>query len=109
MPENESAQPGTTDSRAAADGDQRTGPVNETNRKQENEPPQQDWKWLYSSNLVQYRYNKDNRELAIIFHGNRMYRFQGVDEATADGLGTAGSAGHYFNTKIKGRFPFSHG
>jgi KTSC domain len=71
------------------------------------EPPQADWKWLYSSNLVQYYYNKDTKELAIIFHGNRLYRFRGVPQDVADGLGTAASAGKYFNTKIKGRYPFS--
>lgn len=106
--ESENARPGTTDSRAEAEGDQRTAPTDETEKKQD-EPPQQEWKWLYSSNLVQYHYNKDDKELAIIFHGNRLYRFRGVPEDVANGLGTAGSAGHYFNTKIKGQYPFSHG
>ena len=109
MPTEGNDQPGSTDTRAEAEGDQRTGPVDETNRKQENEPPQQEWKWLYSSNLVQYHYKKDDKELAIIFHGNRLYRFRGVDAATADGLGTAGSAGSYFTKKIKGKFPFTQG
>jgi KTSC domain len=74
---------------------------------EESTPRQAEWRWLYSSNLVQSHHDKDSQELAIIFHGNRMYRFKGVPPDVAHGLETAGSAGHYFNTKIRGHYPFS--
>lgn len=106
MPADDNAQSGLTDTRAEGQGSQRTAPTDEREQKQD-DPPQQEWKWLYSSNLVQYRYRADSRTLTIIFHGNRKYTFRGVDRDTADGLGTAGSAGSYFSKNIKGKFPFS--
>jgi hypothetical protein len=102
--ESESDRPGSSDARAENEGDQKTAPTDEKEKKPE---PQQEWKWLYSSNLVQYNYDKDSKELTIIFHGNRLYHYHDVPEDVAHGLGTAASAGHYFSTKIKGKFPFS--
>jgi hypothetical protein len=105
MAENESDQPGKTDSRPAAEGDQRTGPLDDKEKKEDsNENPE--WKNLSSSNLSQYKYDKENQQLAIIFHGGRQYSFRGVDQDTADGLGTTSSPGSYFHRKIKGKFSY---
>jgi hypothetical protein len=100
-----SDQPGTTDTRAIAESDQRTGPLDETEKK--NEEPE--WKNLSSSNVTQYKYDSKTREMVIVFHGGRPYAFRGVPQDVADGLETAASAGSYVNRKIKGQYPFSHG
>jgi KTSC domain len=48
------------------------------------EPPQAEWKWHRSSNLVQYYYNEHTKVLSIIFHGDRLYRFHDVPPDVAN-------------------------
>jgi KTSC domain len=105
MATEESGQPGSTDSRAEAEGDQRSGPLDEKEKKEEGA----EWKNLSSSNVTQYKYDKNTKEMVIVFHGGRPFAYSGVDQATADGLQTAASAGSYVHKKIKGRFPFTEG
>jgi lysyl-tRNA synthetase class 2 len=56
---------------------------------------------LASSNLSSYDYNPVSQTLTITFHGNRKYSYASVPQSVADGLGSASSAGKYFNDTIK--------
>ena len=62
---------------------------------------------LSSSNLNAYRYDPDSQYLWIEFHGNRVYRYDGVPQNVADGLGSAGSPGGYFHSAIKGMYSYN--
>jgi hypothetical protein len=100
-----SDQPGSTDTRAVAEGDQRAAPTDEKEKKEEGA----EWKNLSSSNVTQYKYDKETKEMVIVYHGGRPYAYRGVPKDVADGLETSGSAGSYVNQKIRGKFPFTPG
>lgn len=63
-----------------------------------------DWTPLNSSNLYAYRYDEQTRLLQIRFVSGRTYAYKDVPQDVADGLGSAGSPGQYFNNSIKGTF-----
>ena len=56
---------------------------------------------LASSNLSSYEYDPGTQMLRITFHGGRTYGYASVPQSVADGLGSAGSPGRYFNSEIK--------
>lgn len=64
---------------------------------------------LASSNLSSYDYNPVTQRLTIVFHGGRVYTYSSVPQSIADGLGSAESAGKYFNHNIKDIFSFTPG
>jgi hypothetical protein len=62
---------------------------------------------LRSSNLAAADYDAQNDLLTITFKSGSVYRYEGVDQATYDGLLSAGSAGQYFAAVIKDGYPFT--
>jgi hypothetical protein len=62
---------------------------------------------LSSSNLSSYEYDATAEELYITFqHGGR-YKYNGISQNVADGLGEASSPGSYFQSEIKGAYGYS--
>lgn len=64
---------------------------------------------LASSNLSSYDYNPATQTLTIVFHGGRVYTYSSVPQGIADGLGSAESAGRYFNHNIKDVYELHQG
>jgi hypothetical protein len=61
-----------------------------------------------SSNVMAVEYDEAAQTLLITFvRGERQYQYQGVDAKTAEGFTVSGlTAGAYFLSSIKGRFPY---
>ena len=59
---------------------------------------------LASSNLAGYDYDPQTRVLTIQFAHGRSYRYKDVPENIADELGSADSAGKFFNDNIKNSY-----
>lgn len=59
---------------------------------------------LTSSNLAAAGYDPESRVLRIQFHNGRTYEYDNVPQHEYDGLISAGSAGQYFNSNIKGQY-----
>lgn len=60
---------------------------------------------LNSSMIERVVYDPGARLLTVTFCGGSRYRYAGVPELVYDGLTRAESAGGYFNTRVKGRYP----
>lgn len=58
-----------------------------------------------SSNVKDADYDEQTRSLTVTFRDGRSYRHSGVDKETAMEFESAPSAGSFFNSRIKGRFP----
>ena len=63
-----------------------------------------EWKQLASSNIDAMRYDPETQVLEVRFKSGKVYPYNGVDQATADGLEGAASPGSYFAQNIKGQF-----
>jgi len=61
---------------------------------------------LLSSVLSGFRYDPDRQELWLRFRTGDLYIYQTVPAHTAKALLDACSHGEYFNSAIRGRFPF---
>ena len=59
---------------------------------------------LNSSMIEKICYDEDRRSLSIWFRQTGRYVYHDVPEAIYDGLRAAGSAGRYFNERIRGRY-----
>jgi hypothetical protein len=57
-----------------------------------------------STNVLDHSYSPETGHLTVTFHGGRQYRYEGVDQKTADGLGSADSKGSFLHTHILGQF-----
>ena len=62
---------------------------------------------LQSSNLASYQYDPTAQELYISFKNGGRYKYTGVPQDVADGLGEASSPGSYFQSDIKGSYGYS--
>ena len=47
-------------------------------------------------------YDKDSQELTVEFENGRSYTYSGIPPDVWEGLVKSGSAGRYFNTRIRG-------
>ena len=61
---------------------------------------------LASSNLAGCDYDSDAQELTITFRSGSTYVYEGVARTIYDDLRTSPSPGRYFQSNIKGVFPF---
>jgi hypothetical protein len=59
-----------------------------------------------SSAIRSFTYDRERAELDVIFVTGRCYRYFTVPDYVARGFAEAFSKGRYFNTRIRGRFPF---
>jgi hypothetical protein len=59
-----------------------------------------------SSVIQSFVYDKEERRLVVRFVSGKVYRYEEVPAAIAEGFGTAASKGTYFNDVIRDRFPF---
>lgn len=57
-----------------------------------------------SSTVESHAYDPETGHLTVTFHGGRQYRYEGVDKATAHGLGKADSQGGYLHRHVIGKF-----
>ena len=64
------------------------------------------WTQLQSSNLKAFKYDPRFQKLTVSFLSGRVYAYDSVPESIADGLGSAPSAGKYFDANIKNAFTF---
>jgi hypothetical protein len=60
---------------------------------------------LNSSVITAVRYDASENFLDVEFNSGRVYRYWMVSSAVYEGLIQASSAGQYFNTEIRNRFP----
>ena len=60
-----------------------------------------------SSVIRSFEYDAPRRELRIRFQSGRRYVYRGVPEQTFRAMRAAFAKGEFFNTEIRGRFPFS--
>jgi hypothetical protein len=60
---------------------------------------------LKSSLIDRIVFDEEAHTLRILFRGARAYIYEGVPRAIYDGLAGAASAGAFFNSMIKGRYP----
>jgi len=63
-----------------------------------------EWHPVISSNVSAWKYDPRAKTLTVRFKSGREYRFGQVPQDVAEGLGTAGSAGKYFNAAIKNSY-----
>lgn len=56
------------------------------------------------SSVEGHTYLPETGHLIVTFRGGRAYRYEGVDQKTADGLKSAGSKGSFVNSHIAGQF-----
>ena len=61
---------------------------------------------LASSNLAGCDFDPEKQELMITFRSGLTYVYEGVARTIYDDLRTSPSPGRYFQTNIKGAFPF---
>ena len=61
---------------------------------------------LHSSVLAGFRYDPDGRQLWLRFQTGALFVYQMVPATLAQSLVEADSKGEYFNSAIRGRFPF---
>jgi len=59
---------------------------------------------LDSSLIRRVAFDEEARTLSIWFRDSRRYIYSGVPRAIYEALCAAGSAGRYFNARIKGRY-----
>ncbi len=60
-----------------------------------------------SSVIRSFDYRPDSAELDILFTTGRRYVYHDVPSAVVSALAAAGSKGHYFNARIRGRFRYT--
>ena len=65
-----------------------------------------DWKFVESSNLRAFRYNKSSMSLDVQFKNGSTYRYNQVPMSIAKGMENADSVGSYFAESVKGTFNF---
>lgn len=56
------------------------------------------------SSVEAHQYSPETGHLTVTFRGGRQYRYEGVDQNTADALGDAQSKGSYLQSSIIGKF-----
>ena len=61
---------------------------------------------LHSSVLAGLRYDPEGRQLWLRFRTGALYVYQMVPATVVQALVEARSQGEYFNSAIRGRFPF---
>ncbi len=59
-----------------------------------------------SSNIQAIGYDDEEEVLAIEFHSGMLYHYSGVSQTTFEELRDASSVGRYFNTNIRGDYPY---
>ena len=59
-----------------------------------------------SSNLASVGYDESTQTLEIEFNQGAVYQYSEVDKEVYDELMEADSKGKYFNSEIKGAFPY---
>jgi lysyl-tRNA synthetase class 2 len=59
-----------------------------------------------STVIRHFAYDRASAALDVMFHNGRNYRYFLVPPRVADELGEAFSKGHYFNARIRDRYPF---
>lgn len=57
-----------------------------------------------SSSVEHHHYTPETGHLIVTFRGGRRYRYEGVDQKTADEFGAADSKGSFLNSRIAGQF-----
>lgn len=57
-----------------------------------------------SSTVASHHYDPKAKHLTVTFHSGSKYRYSGVDQETADGLGKAESKGGFLHSSIIGKF-----
>lgn len=60
-----------------------------------------------SSNVIEFGYDPEARELYVRFKGGALYQYQGVPQDIYDGLMNSDSKGVFVNMAIKGYFQYS--
>jgi hypothetical protein len=57
-----------------------------------------------STNVLDHSYSPETGHLTVTFSGGRQYRYEGIDQKTADGLGSAESKGRFLHSHVIGKF-----
>jgi len=74
------------------------------------DPYQLDWIDFVSSNVDAFAYVGSTSTLYLNFHGDRVYAYDGVPPAVARSLAVIarerGSAGSFYHSAIKNRYPY---
>jgi hypothetical protein len=61
---------------------------------------------FHSSNISGAQYNSSTETLQVMFHGGSGYEYSNVPLAVWEGLKAAPSAGKFFHSYIRKRFPW---
>jgi hypothetical protein len=56
------------------------------------------------SNVLDHSYSPETGHLTVTFSGGRQYRYEGIDQKTADGLGSADRKGRFLHSHVIGKF-----
>jgi hypothetical protein len=57
-----------------------------------------------ASSVEAHHYNPETGHLTVTFRGGRQYRYEGVDQKTADGLAGSESKGRFLHSSVIGKF-----
>jgi hypothetical protein len=60
-----------------------------------------------SSGIEGHAYDPETGHLTVTFQGGRQYRYEGVDQKTAEGFRDATSQGRFLHANIVGKFDAS--
>ena len=60
-----------------------------------------------SSWIASYSYDPGGQVFGLVTKSGKSYKFQGVPRSVATAFATASSKGQFFNSEIKGKYPFS--